>query len=169
MSIKILKGTGLVEDLEFGFGDTEQERGGTKFNSSSLPYSETESVKQALDARQTTVISDEKYATINGDIAKVFNVAPATEDTQAMPKSQIEATAASKANKVSVLLRDDSLNNDGYVPSATYDPATKGYADGLIADKFLGAITVQFIAYSIVDGTTPVTVTVTNGVITGVV
>jgi len=162
-----------VEDIELSM-DTSvlQSRGDvTPFNAAHLPYSVTESVAVAQDNRYLSTYIDANFAKIAGDSTQTFEVADATLDTEAVSKGQMDIEIAtltdSKADKTNVLLKSDPNGlNDGYVPANDYSPSTKKYADGLIADKFLGAITGKFIAKSIVDGTTDVTVTVTNGVIT---
>jgi len=159
--------TGLEDLLLSMETSVVQNRGPiTPFNAAYLPYSVSQSVTQALDDRYTRAETDVRYAAIAGLSTQLFNVATATGDTNAVPKLQMDTADALKADKTEVIRKGAS---EAYNPSSDTDPVNKGYADGLIADKFLGAITAQFIAYDIADGTTPVTVTVTNGVITGIV
>jgi len=162
-----------VEDMVLSM-DTSiaQSRGVvTPFNAAFLPYTVSESVADGLNNRYTSAFILANFAKIDGNSSLPFNVANATNDTEAVSKSQMDAEITiltdDKARKDNVLLKADPTGlNDGYNPSNDYSPATKKYADGLIADKFLGAITGKFIAKSIADGTTDVVVTVTNGVIT---
>ena len=164
-----------VEDMVLSMDATiDQTRGAmTPFNASHLPYSATENVKAALDARYTATYINANFAKLGGDSSNVFEVATATAGTHAITLTQynsgISALETGKANKDNVLLKvDPDGTNDGYHPINDYSPCTKKYSDGLIADKFLGAITGKFVAMSTVDGS-DVTVTVTNGVITGIV
>jgi len=163
----------VVEDIVLSM-DTSiaQSRGtGTPFNATHLPFTLSESVADGLNARFTSAYIVANFASLNGNPAEVFAVADATADVEAVNKGQLDAEIATltddKARKDNVLLKTDPTGlNDGYIPNNDYSPATKKYADTLIADKFLGAITGKFIAKDIADGTTDVQVTVTNGVIT---
>ncbi len=165
--IVIGKESALVEDIEFGMGVSAQTRGGNQLNASHLPYNAVKSVTNELDLKAYSTDIADTYALMNGDSTEIFRVANGVNPEDAMNMGQASDLADLKADIADVLIRGST--NDSYVPQFDYDPATKRYADNSIADKFVGAITVQFIAYSISDGTTPVTVTVTNGIITGVV
>ncbi len=158
----------VVEDMVLSMDPSvTQERGvGTPFNAAYLPYTVSESVAVALNNRYTMGETDTKFALLAGLSTQAFEVNTATIDTHAIPKLQMDTALALKANETDVILKGSAVS---YTPASDLDPVNKGYADGLIADKFLGAITGSFIAYSIADGTTPVTVSVTNGVITGIV
>ena len=163
----------VVEDIVLSMDTTiEQSRGTmTPFNAAHLPYTASESVSTALANRYTSSYIDSNFAKLNGDSTVSFKVNNASNNDEAINlfqlDSEIDTVNNNKASKTNVLLKSDPGGlNDGYNPANDYSPATKKYADGLIADKFLGAITGKFIAKSIVDGTTDVTVTVTNGVIT---
>jgi len=163
----------VVEDIELSMdGSVTQSRGTlTPFNAAYLPYTVTESVADGLNARYLSSYVDANFAKLAGDDTVAFKTANAVNSNEAVPLAQmqveIDTLTDDKARKDNVLLKSDPYGlNDGYVPSNDYSPATKKYADSLIADKFLGAITGKFIAKSITDGTTNVTVTVTNGVIT---
>ena len=80
----------LVEDIEFGFGASEQERGGTKFNSAYLPYTDTESVTEALDNRYTKAYIDTNYAKIGGDATQLFLVANGVSGNQSVNFNQLD-------------------------------------------------------------------------------
>ena len=162
-----------VEDIELSMDTSVAQSRGTvtPFNAAYLPYTATESVTDGLNARYTSAFIITNFARIGGNDTQLFKVATAVDDNEAVNKGQMDAEITTltndKARRDNVLLKSDPTGlNDGYNPSNDYSPATKKYADGLIADKFLGAITGKFIAKSIADGTTNVTVTVTNGVIT---
>jgi len=162
-----------VEDMELSMATSvTQSRGDmTPFNAAHLPYSSTESVTQGLNARYTSAYVSANFAQLAGNDTVPFKVATAVNPNEAVTLAQMDVEIATletdKADKTNVLRKADPEGlNDGYNPVNDYSPATKKYADGLIADKFLGAITGKFIAKSIADGTTDVVVTVTNGVIT---
>ncbi len=166
MAVFIKKLPALVEDLELGFGATDQTRGGTRINAAAIPFiNGGDNVQQALEARPTVTEADIAYAQINGSATEQFTVQDGSLPDQAVSRQQLLDGDSVKANSVDVIVKGASV---AYTPSADTDPVNKGYADTLIANKFLGAITGQFIAKSIVDGTTDVTVTVTSGVITSI-
>ena len=156
-----------VEDLLLSMDPAvTQDRGPiTPFNAAYLPYSVSETVTQALDNRYTISQTDAMYAKLNGLDSEQFSVQDGSLPEHAVNRQQMLDSDALKADKIEVIRKGVG---EAYTPSAGTDPVNKNYADGLISDKFLGAITAQFIAYDIADGTTPVTVTVTNGVITGI-
>jgi len=163
----------VVEDMELSMSSTVQQTRGTltPFNAAYLPFSASESVADGINARYTSVYMDANFAKLSGNDTVPFKVAQAVNSNEAVSLAQMttvtDALTADKADKTNVLRKADPEGlNDGYVPVNDFSPATKKYADGLIADKFLGAITGKFIAKSIADGTTDVQVTVTNGVIT---
>ena len=167
MAIFVKKSPALVEDIEFGFGPTTQIRGGTMVNAEAIPFIDGgDNVKQALEARLTQLESDIRYASLNGNSAELFYILDGTLQEHAVTLRQLNLLGAEKPDIADVIEKGTTT---AYTPSSGLDPVNKNYADGLIADKFLGAITGQFIAKSIADGTTDVTVTVTNGVITAIV
>jgi len=163
----------VVEDIELSMDNSVTQSRGTltPFNAAYLPFEVNKSVATALNERYLASYVDANFAKLAGDDTVAFKVALAVTSNEAVPLAQMQAEIDTltddKARKDNVLLKSDPNGlNDGYTPSNDYSPATKKYADGLIADKFLGAITGKFIAKSIADGTTNVTVTVINGVIT---
>jgi hypothetical protein len=173
MATTLVKEKIVVEDIELSMDSTiEQGRGTvTPFNAAYLPYTVSESVALALDNRYTSGYLDANFAKLAGDETVAFKLAPATNDNEGINLAQLNTETAtldnSKADKTNVLLKADPDGlNDGYNPANDFSPATKKYADGLIADKFLGAITGKFKAENSDGSGTIVTVTVTNGVIT---
>ena len=80
----------LEEDIETGFGVSSQTRGGQKVNADSLPYSETQSIKQALDAREPTTNNDLKYAMKNGDATEEFLVSQGSSPSRAVQKTELD-------------------------------------------------------------------------------
>jgi len=171
MATTLLKEKLVVEDMELSM-DTEVTQGRgilTPFNAFFLPYSSTLTTGAALDDRYTKAEIVAGFAAIGGSDSEQFKVQDGSLNEHAVNRGQMLASDdlldVAKAEKSEVIRKGAG---ETYAPSAGTDPVNKTYADGLIADKFLGAITAQFIAKDIVDGTTDVTVTVTNGVITGI-
>ena len=160
----------VVEDMELSMdAEVVQDRGTlTPFNAAYLPYSVTESVADAIASRYTISESDTRFAQVAGNATTSFNVATALLATEAVPLSQLTSRLLT-LSQAKVEMADVIVKGGGttYIPITGTDPVNKTYADGLIADKFLGAVTTQFIAKNISGD--DVTVTVTNGVITGVV
>ena len=166
MSITLTKDLAAVEDIYFGFGIATQVRGAvTQFNASHLPYSSTESVSAALDARLTKVDSDIMYAFKAGSSLQVFNIANGIAPSNAVNKGQLDLKADItevdlKACKSNVLEKNNSAS---YQPVSDYNPSTKRYVDESIFNKFINGATGSF---TTVDGKT---VTVTGGLITQIV
>jgi len=165
MSLVLHKELIVLEDLALGFGTSNTSRGSvTLFNAAYLPYDLNTSVAGALDARPTLVYTNATYAAVTGDGAAAFSVADGVTALQAVNKQQLDTKAdagdlALKADKTNVL----QLNNStSYSPSTDFNPATKVYVDTSIYNRFLGSVSGSFTSQ---DGKI---VTVTNGIITGI-
>jgi hypothetical protein len=165
MSLVLHKELIMLEDLALGFGTSNTSRGSvTLFNAAYLPYNLSTTVAAALDARPTLAYTDVTYAKINGNGTVAFSVAAGVTALQAVNKQQLDTKAdasavALKADKTNVL----QLNNStSYSPSTDFNPATKGYVDTAIYDRFLGSVSGSFTSQ---DGKI---VNVTNGLITGI-
>ena len=90
MAVVFNKLPALVEDLETGFGASEQARGGQRINASSIPYTETEDIGRALDNRTTTQDLEAQYAKIGGDIEQVFLVSQGSSPQRAVQKQELD-------------------------------------------------------------------------------
>jgi hypothetical protein len=166
MSLVLHKELIVLEDLALGFGTSNTSRGSvTLFNAAYLPYDLSTTVAKALDARPTLAYTDVTYAKINGNGTLVFSVADGVTALQAVNKRQLDNKAdtsamALKADKTNVL----QLNNSAsYAPSTDFNPATKLYVDTSIYNRFSGSVSGSFTSQ---EGKI---VTVTNGLITGIV
>ena len=164
MSMTAKKELAVVEDLDIGFGSTDQDRGGLRVNAHTLPYTSTISIGEALDDRPDKATLDTLYAALHGNQNVVFEVAGGMNGFEAVNYSQLELKADQtavdlKADKANVLELD---NDASYVPLFDFNPATKQYVDGSIADAFFGAVSGSFTS---ADGKT---ITVTGGLITGI-
>ena len=167
MSVALTKERVVVEDMELSLEvSIEQSRGVvTPFNAAYLPYTTGISVGQALLDRYTKTEADTNFALIGGDSLQTFLVGVATGPTEAVQKSQLDLKADQtdvdlKADKTNVLELD---NNDAFTPIADYQPATKRFVDDSITTKFQAGVSGSFTAAS------GETVTVTGGLITGII
>ena len=142
---KLIKEKIVVADMIFGMGSTTDSRGTqSEINGNFIPFSDTQSINQALLDRHTkddmTSIL-EYYAAIN--VEQLNNL--------------MLNTIALQAN---VLELD---NSDVYNPATNYNPATKLYVDIAISDRFTGVVSGDFTS---ADGKT---ITVTGGLVTSIV
>lgn len=165
MAVLITKELILANDIEFGFDISDQSRGGSQFNAAYLPYDLTESVAQALMARYTSVYIDASFAPINGSSTTLFDVANGTADFEAVNFQQLALKADqslmdAKADKANVLELD---NTAPYAPLTDYNPATKKHVDDSIYTAFQTGVSGSFES---ADGKT---ITVTNGLVTGII
>jgi len=167
MSVALTKEKVVVEDMELSLEvSIEQSRGVvTPFNAAYLPYTTGISVGQALTDRYTKTEADTNFALIGGDSLHTFLVGVATGPTHAVQKSQLDLKADItdvdlKADKANVLELD---NNDAFTPITDYQPATKRFVDDSITTKFQAGVSGSFTAAS------GETVTVTGGLITGII
>jgi len=165
MAILITKELALVEDIEFGMDASLQDRGGNQFNSLYLPYSVSQSVTEAINDRYLGAYVEANFAAIGGLTTQLFEVANGTSGFESVNYSQLAlkadlSTVNTKADKTSVLELD---NDDAFVPSFDYNPATKQYVDGSVSNAFSAGVNGSFTAQS------GETVTVINGLITGII
>jgi hypothetical protein len=164
MAAQIDKELLLAEDCDFGFGATDQERGGNRFNASHLPYTSTISVEVALNDRYLKSESDIRYAYKAGDALQVFSVLAGLAGNEAVNFTQLDL----KANQSAVDLKADIANvlelgnNDPYIPTTDYQPATKRFVDESIVNAFFFGVSGSFTSAD------DKTITVTNGLITGI-
>jgi len=165
MAIIVKKGTILVEDVEFGFDPSTQERGGSQLNASHLPYTLSQSVTDGLNYRYTGTYVEANFAAIGGADVTIFNVANGISGFNAVNFTQLDlkedkTAVALKADKTNVLELD---NNDTFSPLFDYNPSTKKYVDDSIFTAFQSGVSGSFTAQS------GETITVTNGLITGII
>lgn len=161
MSVIITKELGGADDLVFGFGSVVQTRGNIlAINSGVIPFSLTESIEDALNARSTTVVGDNRWASIFGSPAHLFRVADAISADEAVNKGQLDTEIGLKADKLNVLELD---NNTPFAPLFDYNPTTKKYVDDSIYTAFQSGVSGSFTS---ADGKT---ITVTGGLITGII
>jgi len=114
----------LEEDIETGFGVSSQTRGGQKVNADSLPYSTTQSIKQALDARQPTTNNDLKYAMKNGDATEEFLVSQGSSPSRAVQKTELDNAPFAKTggdNAQPFLVADATLGKEATNRDITQD------------------------------------------------
>ena len=169
MSITFKKELICKEDIVLSMDSTiDQDRGTlTPFNAAYLPYTASQSVTAGLDDRYTKADTDIRYALVNGSTTNTFLVADATTADEATTKRQLDAVESdldtSKVEEGTVLRID--IDNPAYNPQYPSSPTTKKYVDDAFEDKFLGAVTGQFIAKDTVSGN-DITIQVTNGVVT---
>jgi hypothetical protein len=194
MALEFKKELAGVEDMLFGFGTVEQSRGAiTRINSSHIPNSDSESVLQALDNRFTESESDSRYARTNGNANNIFEVAVASGGAQAPQMDQVQTMVNARAAKTDVILKGDTTayvplydndptnkvfvenavqdlrdntllknNTAEFNPIGDYNPSTKKYVDDAVAPLSSNITT----TFTTTDGKT---ITVENGLITGVV
>jgi len=167
MAVLIEKELIVAEDVVFSLdASIEQERGiGTPINANVIPYLTGISVGQALLERYTKTEADTNFALIGGDSLQTFLVGVAVLPAEAVQKSQLDLKADQtdvdlKADKANVLELD---NNDAFTPITDYQPATKRFVDDSITTKFQAGVSGSFTAAS------GETVTVTGGLITGII
>lgn len=89
----VSKGLLLVEDCEFGFDISDQERTGTQINAAYIPYNVSESIADALNLRYTSTYIDSNFASINGSILEPFNVKDGELSNEAVNLSQLNLKA----------------------------------------------------------------------------
>lgn len=165
MGLSVSKNKALVEDIEFGIGASAQTRTGTKVDATFLPYSVSESVSAALDARYTAVYTLANFANINGNSLNLFEVANGTIGNEAVNFGQLDlkedkTVVATKADKTNVLEKD---NITSYTPLFDYNPTTKVYVDNAVFNAFTTGLSTSF---QTGDGRTA---TFTNGLLTGLI
>lgn len=165
MAIIVKKNPLLVEDIDFGFDPSTQDRGGNQLNSSHLPYSSTQSVTEGINDRYTGTYVEANFAAMHGTEESLFNVANGVSGFNAVNFSQLDlkedkTVVALKADKSNVLELD---NNDTFSPLFDYNPSTKKYVDDSIFTAFQSGVSGSFTAQS------GETITVTNGLITGII
>lgn len=133
-----------VEDLALGMGIQTQERGEvTEINAEVIPYSETETTKQAIDRKEDTADLTAKLllkANLNGNVLEQFVLAAATLNEHGINLLQLIDGLAPKEDTVTVdgklvlkadllaVLRLDGLS-DPFSPTSDNQPATKKYVD----------------------------------------
>ena len=165
MPVQLTKELILAEDIDFGDGPSLQVRGGNKLNGSHIPYSDTQSLNDAMSIRPTAVEVGVSYAPILGNASNLFKVANGISGNDAVTFQQMDTKedrteVALKAYKADVL----ELNNQTpYQPVNDYHPATKKFVDDSIFNAFKRGISGSF------GDNNGKTVTVTNGLITGII
>ena len=132
MAITLSKEKALVEDLELGFGVTDQPRGGNKFNASFLPFTETKTVEEAINERPTRGEASNIYAAREGDASQEFLVGYGDSPNRAVKKTELdnapyapEAGNASQTFNVADATQDTHATNRTVVLGMISDGTTQ--------------------------------------------